>query len=167
MTNPQASACYTQHFIISKGLLAIHSMIYISPLHPFNHYISISFPLRVVSSECRKARRGREESPCGDWVSETATLWRPALEAPRWVSSHFQNQCCVSTAKCLLHQDLLSAWMIGDRKGTHFTTRDLKSIGFHFCDTLLDYCDPDPIKVRDNADDWEFRRIMKCLVLYV
>ncbi|XP_041795393.1 cytosolic carboxypeptidase 2 [Chelmon rostratus] len=35
---------------------------------------------------------------------------------------------------------------LGDRRGTHFTTRDLKSIGFHFCDTLLDYYDPDPTK---------------------
>lgn len=41
--------------------------------------------------------------------------------------------------------------MLGDRRGTHFTTRDLKSIGFHFCDTLLDYYDPDPTKVRDKA----------------
>ncbi|XP_074534626.1 cytosolic carboxypeptidase 2 isoform X2 [Halichoeres trimaculatus] len=36
---------------------------------------------------------------------------------------------------------------LGDRRGTHFTTRDLKSLGFYFCDTLLDYCDPDPAKV--------------------
>ncbi|XP_077938103.1 cytosolic carboxypeptidase 2 isoform X2 [Gasterosteus aculeatus] len=35
---------------------------------------------------------------------------------------------------------------LGDRRGTHFTTRDLKSLGFYFCDTLLDYCDPDPTK---------------------
>ncbi|XP_056271749.1 cytosolic carboxypeptidase 2 isoform X2 [Pseudoliparis swirei] len=35
---------------------------------------------------------------------------------------------------------------LGDRRGTHFTTRDLKSLGFYFCDTLLDYCDPDPSK---------------------
>nr|XP_046250311.1 cytosolic carboxypeptidase 2 isoform X2 [Scatophagus argus] len=35
---------------------------------------------------------------------------------------------------------------LGNRRGTHFTTRDLKSIGFYFCDTLLDYCDPDPTK---------------------
>ncbi|KAM4573445.1 cytosolic carboxypeptidase 2 [Odontesthes bonariensis] len=34
-----------------------------------------------------------------------------------------------------------------NRKGTHFTTRDLKSLGFYFCDTLLDFCDPDPTKV--------------------
>uniref|UniRef100_UPI0037E93F3D cytosolic carboxypeptidase 2 n=1 Tax=Semicossyphus pulcher TaxID=241346 RepID=UPI0037E93F3D len=36
---------------------------------------------------------------------------------------------------------------LGDRRGTHFTTRDLKSLGFYICDTLLDYCDPDPAKV--------------------
>ncbi|KAM9376096.1 cytosolic carboxypeptidase 2 [Pholidichthys leucotaenia] len=35
---------------------------------------------------------------------------------------------------------------LGDRRGTHFTTRDLKSVGFYFCDTLLDYCDPDTSK---------------------
>ncbi|KAM4619213.1 cytosolic carboxypeptidase 2 [Polymixia lowei] len=35
---------------------------------------------------------------------------------------------------------------LGNRRGTHFTTRDLKSLGYHFCDTLLDYCDPDPSK---------------------
>ncbi|KAM9854713.1 cytosolic carboxypeptidase 2 [Aulostomus maculatus] len=36
---------------------------------------------------------------------------------------------------------------LGDRKGTHFTTRDLKSLGFYFCDTLLDYFDPDSSKI--------------------
>ncbi|XP_068116492.1 cytosolic carboxypeptidase 2 isoform X2 [Hyperolius riggenbachi] len=35
---------------------------------------------------------------------------------------------------------------LGDRKGTHFTTSDLKAMGHHFCDTLLDYCDPDSSK---------------------
>ncbi|XP_034444769.1 cytosolic carboxypeptidase 2 isoform X2 [Hippoglossus hippoglossus] len=35
---------------------------------------------------------------------------------------------------------------LGDRGGTHFTTRDLKSMGYNFCDTLLDFCDPDPTK---------------------
>ncbi|XP_058502307.1 cytosolic carboxypeptidase 2 [Solea solea] len=35
---------------------------------------------------------------------------------------------------------------LGDRRGTHFSTRDLKSMGFYFCDTLLDYCDPDATK---------------------
>ncbi|KAJ8402929.1 hypothetical protein AAFF_G00362430 [Aldrovandia affinis] len=35
---------------------------------------------------------------------------------------------------------------LGNRRGTHFTTQDLKSLGYCFCDTLLDYCDPDPTK---------------------
>ncbi|KAK1168785.1 cytosolic carboxypeptidase 3-like [Acipenser oxyrinchus oxyrinchus] len=35
---------------------------------------------------------------------------------------------------------------LGQRKGTHFSTHDLQSVGFHFCDTLLDYCDPDRTK---------------------
>ncbi|XP_041098063.1 cytosolic carboxypeptidase 2-like, partial [Polyodon spathula] len=35
---------------------------------------------------------------------------------------------------------------LGGRRGTHFSTEDLKSLGYHFCDTLLDYCDPDPSK---------------------
>ncbi|XP_041746659.1 cytosolic carboxypeptidase 2 isoform X3 [Coregonus clupeaformis] len=35
---------------------------------------------------------------------------------------------------------------LGNRKGTHFTTTDLKSLGYYLCDTLLDYCDPDPTK---------------------
>ncbi|KAE8296468.1 Cytosolic carboxypeptidase 2 [Larimichthys crocea] len=38
---------------------------------------------------------------------------------------------------------------LGDRRGTHFTSQDLKSIGFYFCDTLLDYCDPDPAKTNN------------------
>ncbi|XP_063800625.1 cytosolic carboxypeptidase 2 isoform X2 [Pseudophryne corroboree] len=37
---------------------------------------------------------------------------------------------------------------LGDRKGTHFTAGDLKSMGHHFCDTLLDFCDPDNTKVQ-------------------
>ncbi|KAL0968425.1 hypothetical protein UPYG_G00266690 [Umbra pygmaea] len=35
---------------------------------------------------------------------------------------------------------------LGKRKETHFTTRDLKSLGYYLCDTLLDFCDPDPTK---------------------
>ncbi|KAJ3596586.1 hypothetical protein NHX12_002991 [Muraenolepis orangiensis] len=35
---------------------------------------------------------------------------------------------------------------LGGRSGTHFTTKDLKSLGYYFCDTLLDYCDPDSTK---------------------
>ncbi|KAM5170386.1 cytosolic carboxypeptidase 3 [Mantella aurantiaca] len=35
---------------------------------------------------------------------------------------------------------------LGNRRGTHFSTKDLESLGQHFCDALLDYCDPDLTK---------------------
>ncbi|KAM5248406.1 cytosolic carboxypeptidase 2 [Ctenodactylus gundi] len=35
---------------------------------------------------------------------------------------------------------------LGSKRNTHFNTEDLKSLGHHVCDTLLDFCDPDPTK---------------------
>ncbi|KAI4581165.1 hypothetical protein MJG53_010707 [Ovis ammon polii x Ovis aries] len=35
---------------------------------------------------------------------------------------------------------------LGKKRDTHFTTEDLKSLGYHVCDTLLDFCDPDRTK---------------------
>ncbi|KAM9172503.1 cytosolic carboxypeptidase 3 isoform 2-T2 [Pangshura tecta] len=35
---------------------------------------------------------------------------------------------------------------LGNREGSHFNIEDLESIGYHFCDALLDYCDPDKSK---------------------
>eukprot|EP00940_MAST-03C_sp_MAST-3C-sp2_P001519 g1519.t1 len=35
----------------------------------------------------------------------------------------------------------------GKNKGKHFTTHDLEQMGHFFCDTILDYCDPDQSKV--------------------
>uniref|UniRef100_A0A2I3HAM5 Cytosolic carboxypeptidase 2 n=1 Tax=Nomascus leucogenys TaxID=61853 RepID=A0A2I3HAM5_NOMLE len=32
------------------------------------------------------------------------------------------------------------------KRDTHFTIEDLKSLGYHVCDTLLDFCDPDQTK---------------------
>ncbi|XP_074442615.1 cytosolic carboxypeptidase 2 isoform X2 [Larus michahellis] len=32
------------------------------------------------------------------------------------------------------------------RRNSHFTVEDLKSLGYHLCDTLLDFCDPHPAK---------------------
>ncbi|NXH18810.1 CBPC2 carboxypeptidase, partial [Bucco capensis] len=31
-------------------------------------------------------------------------------------------------------------------RNSHFTVEDLKFMGYHLCDTLLDFCDPDPTK---------------------
>ncbi|XP_021119817.1 cytosolic carboxypeptidase 2 isoform X4 [Heterocephalus glaber] len=35
---------------------------------------------------------------------------------------------------------------LGSRRDTHLTTEDLKALGHHICDTLLDFCDPDQTK---------------------
>ncbi|XP_014643221.1 PREDICTED: cytosolic carboxypeptidase 3 [Ceratotherium simum simum] len=35
---------------------------------------------------------------------------------------------------------------LGNKRGSHFNTKDLESMGYHFCDSLLDYCDPDRTK---------------------
>ncbi|XP_044802823.1 cytosolic carboxypeptidase 3 isoform X3 [Bubalus bubalis] len=37
---------------------------------------------------------------------------------------------------------------LGNKRGTHFNTKDLESMGYHFCDSLLDYCDPDRTKIK-------------------
>ncbi|NXT00119.1 CBPC2 carboxypeptidase, partial [Jacana jacana] len=34
------------------------------------------------------------------------------------------------------------------RRNSHFTLADLKSLGYHLCDTLLDFCDPHPAKLQ-------------------
>ncbi|KAM4734629.1 cytosolic carboxypeptidase 2 [Anableps anableps] len=50
---------------------------------------------------------------------------------------------------------------LDDRSGTHFSTGDLKSMGFYFCDTLLDFCDPDQTKARNKAEMSAFRKRIK------
>ena len=56
----------------------------------------------------------------------------------------FRNEeACVN-----LNQATFCGSTQGDRVGQHFTTKDLESIGYHFLDSLLDYCDPDETKVR-------------------
>jgi len=56
----------------------------------------------------------------------------------------------------------------GSRKDTHLSMRDLESMGYHFCDTLLDYCDPDSSKrdacMRELQDRMK-RQILKKLRL--
>ena len=38
---------------------------------------------------------------------------------------------------------------LGRERGYHFSIYDLEKIGYHLCDTLLDYCDPDQTKVAE------------------
>lgn len=40
--------------------------------------------------------------------------------------------------------------VLGGRAGTHFNTQDYEQMGRHFCETLLDFCDQDPSKVRER-----------------
>ena len=37
--------------------------------------------------------------------------------------------------------------LTGVRKNTHLSNRDLEKMGYDFCDTILDYCDPDSSKI--------------------
>ena len=48
---------------------------------------------------------------------------------------------------------------IGKKKGYHFSMADLEAMGYHFCDTLLDYCDP------DNAKVWGCILMSECIVI--
>ncbi|XP_042715691.2 cytosolic carboxypeptidase 3 isoform X13 [Chrysemys picta bellii] len=50
---------------------------------------------------------------------------------------------------------------LGNRGGTHFNTEDLESIGYHFCDALLDYCDPDKSKRKAKTLEENFHSITK------
>ncbi|XP_050789631.1 cytosolic carboxypeptidase 3 isoform X5 [Gopherus flavomarginatus] len=50
---------------------------------------------------------------------------------------------------------------LGNREGTHFNTEDLESIGYHFCDALLDYCDPDKSKRKAKMSEENFHSITK------
>ncbi|KAK6191784.1 hypothetical protein SNE40_003379 [Patella caerulea] len=44
---------------------------------------------------------------------------------------------------------------LGKTKGHHFSVADFESLGYHFCDTLLDYCDPDNTKYANIYVDLE------------
>ncbi|XP_071100297.1 cytosolic carboxypeptidase 2-like isoform X3 [Haliotis cracherodii] len=46
---------------------------------------------------------------------------------------------------------------MGKKKGFHFTMADYESMGYHFCDTLLDFCDPDNTKCGNILLDLEER----------
>ena len=36
---------------------------------------------------------------------------------------------------------------LNKKAGQHFSCKDLEQLGYIFCDSLLDYCDPDQTKV--------------------
>ena len=53
---------------------------------------------------------------------------------------------------------------LGQKRGFHFSTKDLELLGYHLLDTLLDYSDPNPIKYAKVLSELELdlrREIMK------
>ena len=56
------------------------------------------------------------------------------------------------TYTCISHfspQATFCGSNLGKERGYHFSIYDLERMGYHFCDTLLDYCDPDQTKVTE------------------
>uniref|UniRef100_A0A6J0TH53 Cytosolic carboxypeptidase 2 n=1 Tax=Pogona vitticeps TaxID=103695 RepID=A0A6J0TH53_9SAUR len=43
-------------------------------------------------------------------------------------------------------ESTFSGTTMGNKNNSHFTSEDLTSLGYHVCDTLLDFCDPDRSK---------------------
>jgi hypothetical protein len=37
---------------------------------------------------------------------------------------------------------------LNQKANIHFNTKDLEEVAYHFCDSLLDYCDPDQTKCK-------------------
>ena len=52
--------------------------------------------------------------------------------------------------------------LLGQQSGLQFSPADLETMGYCFCDTLLDYCDPDQTKVGEGevggGERWEGER---------
>ena len=49
-------------------------------------------------------------------------------------------------------ESTFSGSTFNSKKDTHFGIKDLEDLGYIFCDSILDYCDPDQSKVRSSSD---------------
>ncbi|XP_042301970.1 cytosolic carboxypeptidase 2 isoform X2 [Sceloporus undulatus] len=56
-------------------------------------------------------------------------------------------------------ESTFSGSTLGSKSNSHFTSEDLKTLGYHVCDTLLDFCDPDRSKFQQCLS--EVKEIMK------
>ena len=68
-------------------------------------------------------------------------------------SSVFLSAISVFSPVSNTHQATFCGSTLGSKSGQHFTTADYESMGYHLCDTLLDYCDPDVSKVRNSRKE--------------
>ncbi|XP_060628654.2 cytosolic carboxypeptidase 2 isoform X2 [Anolis sagrei] len=56
-------------------------------------------------------------------------------------------------------ESTFSGSTLGRKSNSHFTSEDLKTLGYHICDTLLDFCDPDHSKFQQCLS--ELKELMK------
>ncbi|XP_061465437.1 cytosolic carboxypeptidase 2 isoform X3 [Rhineura floridana] len=56
-------------------------------------------------------------------------------------------------------ESTFSGSTLGSKNNSHFTSEDLKSLGYHVCDTLLDFCDPDRSKFQQCLS--ELKELLK------
>ncbi|XP_008109930.2 cytosolic carboxypeptidase 2 isoform X1 [Anolis carolinensis] len=56
-------------------------------------------------------------------------------------------------------ESTFSGSTLGRKSNSHFTSEDLKTLGYHLCDTLLDFCDPDRSKFQQCLS--ELKELMK------
>ncbi|XP_037378155.1 cytosolic carboxypeptidase 2 isoform X2 [Talpa occidentalis] len=94
------------------------------------------------------------------WLHERVFPLMLSKNAPDKFSFHSCNfkvqKCKEGTGRVVMwRMGILNSYTIestfggstlGNKRDTHFTTEDLKSLGYHVCDTLLDFCDPDRTK---------------------
>ncbi|XP_045433910.1 cytosolic carboxypeptidase 2 isoform X3 [Pipistrellus kuhlii] len=94
------------------------------------------------------------------WLHERVFPFMLSKNAPDKFSFHSCNfkvqKCKEGTGRVVMwRMGILNSYTmestfggstLGNKRDTHFTTEDLKSLGYHVCDTLLDFCDPDPTK---------------------
>nr|KAF6436784.1 ATP/GTP binding protein like 2 [Molossus molossus] len=94
------------------------------------------------------------------WLHERVFPFMLSKNAPDKFSFHSCNfkvqKCKEGTGRVVMwRMGILNSYTmestfggstLGNKRDTHFTTEDLKSLGYHVCDTLLDFCDPDRTK---------------------
>uniref|UniRef100_A0A673U3J7 Cytosolic carboxypeptidase 2 n=1 Tax=Suricata suricatta TaxID=37032 RepID=A0A673U3J7_SURSU len=94
------------------------------------------------------------------WLHERVFPFMLSKNAPDKFSFHSCNfkvqKCKEGTGRVVMwRMGILNSYTmestfggstLGNKRDTHFTIEDLKSLGYHVCDTLLDFCDPDRTK---------------------
>ncbi|XP_070225144.1 cytosolic carboxypeptidase 3 isoform X2 [Bos mutus] len=71
------------------------------------------------------------------------TDWTPSNPEPMYIPTGLEMEPLYANSK---EETVVYLAEDGNKRGTHFNTKDLESMGYHFCDSLLDYCDPDRTK---------------------